>query len=66
MGNYQGVIGYGYGKGNDMEDAMEYAIRNCKKNLIAIPLDDQLTWVNYRYYILFIYVNIIIIYMIKD
>jgi ribosomal protein S5 len=40
MGNYQGVIGYGYGKGNDMEDAMEYAIRNCKKNLIAIPLDD--------------------------
>ncbi len=40
MGNFQGIIGYGYGKGNDMQNAMDNAIRNCKKNLIAIPLDD--------------------------
>lgn len=44
MGNGQGVIGYGYGKGNDMQVAMDNAVRNCKKNLIIIPLDYQLTW----------------------
>ena len=39
MGNANGVIGYGKGKGNDFESALNDAIRQCKKNLIAIALD---------------------------
>jgi ribosomal protein S5 len=44
MGNCNGVIGYGKGKGNDFEDALSKAINNCKKNLIAINLDHMITW----------------------
>jgi len=43
MGNCNGVIGYGKGKGANFELAYHDAIVNCKKNLIAIPLDLQLT-----------------------
>lgn len=38
-GNFNGVIGYGKGKGNDFEEAFTNAETNLKKNLIAIPLD---------------------------
>jgi small subunit ribosomal protein S5 len=55
MGNGQGVIGYGYGKGNDMQIAMDNAIRDCKKNLIVIPLDYQMTWVYFIHLYLSIY-----------
>ena len=44
MGNCNGVIGYGKGKGTDFEDAMDKAIEDCKKNLIAINLDHFVTW----------------------
>lgn len=39
MGNANGVIGYGKGKGNDFEEALDNAMLHCKKNLIAVPLD---------------------------
>jgi ribosomal protein S5 len=39
MGNCNGVIGYGKGKGVDFEEALDNAILHCKKNLIAIPID---------------------------
>jgi small subunit ribosomal protein S5 len=39
MGNCNGVIGYGKGKGNDFESALQDAVRQCKKNLIALNLD---------------------------
>lgn len=39
MGNCNGVIGYGKGKGNDFEEALDNAIMHCKKNLIAVSLD---------------------------
>lgn len=39
MGNSNGVIGYGKGKGADFEEALNNAIMHAKKNLIAIPLD---------------------------
>lgn len=38
-GNGNGIIGYGKGKGNDPESALDNAHINLKKNLIAIPLD---------------------------
>jgi small subunit ribosomal protein S5 len=43
MGNANGVIGYGKGKGNDFETALVDAIRQAKKNLIALDLDHFLT-----------------------
>lgn len=39
MGNGNGVVGYGKGKGNDFEEALDNAIMHCKRSLIAIPLD---------------------------
>jgi len=39
MGNANGVIGYGKGKGHDFEEAMDNALMHCKKNLITVPLD---------------------------
>lgn len=39
MGNANGVIGYGTGKGGNFETALNNAIKDCKKNLIAVPLD---------------------------
>jgi ribosomal protein S5 len=39
MGNCNGVIGYGKGGGLDFEDALDKAVNDCKKNLIAINLD---------------------------
>ncbi len=44
MGNCNGVIGYGKGKGNDFEAALENAILHCKKNLIAVPLDHMMSF----------------------
>ncbi len=43
MGNCNGVIGYGTGQGGNFESALVNAIRNCKKNLIALPLDHYQT-----------------------
>jgi len=39
MGNCNGVIGYGTGQGGNFEIALTKALRNCKKNLIALSLD---------------------------
>jgi ribosomal protein S5 len=39
MGNCNGVIGYGKGGGLDFEDALDKAVNDCKKNLVAINLD---------------------------
>jgi ribosomal protein S5 len=39
MGNANGVISYGRGKGNDFELALRNALHNCKRNLIAIKQD---------------------------
>lgn len=39
MGNCNGVIGYGRGKGKDFGLAFQDAVINCKKNLIPIPYD---------------------------
>ena len=39
MGNANGVVGYGKGKGTDFEEALDNAIMHCKRNLIAVPLD---------------------------
>jgi len=43
MGNMDGIISYGKGYGNDYADAYECAVENCKRNLIAIPLDQHYT-----------------------
>jgi small subunit ribosomal protein S5 len=42
-GNYEGIIGYGLGKGVDYKQAYESAIRECLNNLIAIPVDQMKT-----------------------
>jgi len=39
MGNGNGLISYGKGKGLDFEEALTNAHRDAKRNLIAIPLD---------------------------
>jgi small subunit ribosomal protein S5 len=39
MGNGDGILSYGMGKGNDYREAFDKAVTNCKKNLIAIPLN---------------------------
>lgn len=39
MGNCNGIIGYGKGKGTNFEIAFKNAVFDCKKNLTAIPLD---------------------------
>ena len=44
MGNCNGVIGYGNGKGLDFEDALDKSIEDCKKNLIAVNLDHFMSW----------------------
>lgn len=38
-GNFNGIIGYGRGRGKDAEISLLKAIDNCKQNLIAIDLD---------------------------
>ena len=38
-GNQDGIISYGKGKGKDYKQAFDKAILDCKKNLIAIPVD---------------------------
>lgn len=38
-GNYEGIIGYGLGKGVDYKKAYDSAVRECLNNLIAIPVD---------------------------
>lgn len=39
IGNSQGVLSYGKGKGDDYENAFEDAFKQLRKNLICIPLD---------------------------
>lgn len=39
MGNMNGIIGYGKGKGGDFSIALQNALHNCKKNLVALHLD---------------------------
>lgn len=39
MGNGNGLIGYGKGKGNDFEEALDNAVLHCKRSFIAVPLD---------------------------
>jgi len=46
MGNANGVIGYGTGKGGNFETALNNAIKDCKKNLVAVPLDHFQTLTN--------------------
>lgn len=46
MGNDEGIIGYGYGKSLDIANALEASIEDCVKNLIAIPIDEQLTMIH--------------------
>jgi ribosomal protein S5 len=43
-GNYNGVIGYGKGRGHTSSVAMKKAMENFKQNLIAINLDMLNTW----------------------
>jgi ribosomal protein S5 len=44
MGNSNGVISYGKGKGPDFEVALNNAILHAKKNLIAVPMDYFMTF----------------------
>ena len=44
MGNCNGVISYGKGKGRDFEQALDKAIKDAKKNLIAIPVDPYMSF----------------------
>ena len=39
MGNGNGIISYGKSRALNPEDSMKKAVMECKKNLIAIPLD---------------------------
>jgi ribosomal protein S5 len=43
MGNSDGIISYASGKGFDYQMAMDNALHNIKKNLIAIPVDPFFT-----------------------
>lgn len=43
MGNGNGIISYGKSRDLSPEGSMNKAIIDCKKNLIAIPLDDTCT-----------------------
>lgn len=42
MGNGTGLMSYGRGRGNSHKVALQRAIHNCKKNIIAIPIDPTL------------------------
>lgn len=42
MGNGTGLMSYGRGRGNTHKVALQRAIYNCKRNIIAIPLDPAL------------------------
>lgn len=39
MGNANGIIGYGKGKGRDVTEALTTAMIDAKKNLVPIKLD---------------------------
>ncbi len=41
LGNRKGKVGVGLGKGADTALAIEKAVRNAKRNLIAVPLTEQ-------------------------
>ena len=43
MGNGNGIISYGKSRALNPEDSMKKAIIECKKNLIALPLDEACT-----------------------
>jgi small subunit ribosomal protein S5 len=40
VGNRSGLVGWGYGKAGEVPFAVEKAIRNAKRNVIAVPLAD--------------------------
>jgi len=46
MGNDEGVVGYGYGKDIGFAEALEMAIEDSVKNMIAIPIDEQITFLH--------------------
>jgi small subunit ribosomal protein S5 len=41
MGNGNGVISYGKGRSSTPEGSLTRAITQCKKNIIAIPIDKR-------------------------
>lgn len=43
-GNSDGVVGYGKGQGLDFEGALTNAMRNLKKNLVALDLGEENTF----------------------
>ena len=43
-GNWNGVIGYGKGKGLDFEDALNKAFKDFKKNLVALDITEDNTF----------------------
>lgn len=43
IGNGNGMLSYGKGKGDDYESAFENAYKSLRKNLICIPLDQKMT-----------------------
>lgn len=43
VGNRDGKVGLGVGKGSDVSGAIEKAVNQAKKNLIMIPLNDRKT-----------------------
>jgi len=52
VGNGNGIIGYGKGRGLDYEGALLNAYKEAKKNLIAVPTDPFMTFpydMNFRH-----------------
>jgi len=41
VGNRAGTVGVGYGKANEVPNAVEKAIKDAKKNLVTIALKDR-------------------------
>lgn len=39
VGNGQGKVGWGYGKANEVPPAVEKAIKDAQRNMVAVPLD---------------------------
>lgn len=46
VGNRNGRVGVGVGKGPDVSTAIEKGVNNAKKNLISVPINEQKTITN--------------------